>query len=204
MRHLEGTTTSTMQIQKHKPPKFPNAMIFYALILPFQLLLLQPPMCIEHGRPPKHTASTLNNFAASSAMEIFLDKPSSHPTAIEDPQPRSGQVRPARQIGEPFQGADAKCIHSIWYICRKFSPVVVCTAKFDEQLAVAILAQEGFWLKSCPRRTEEYKTHRWSKEFFKIFTQQRMSGCSFLRYWGMRQVDTSCLQHLSMTHAIIR
>ena len=69
MRHLEGnesnTTTSTMQIQKHKLPKFPSVMIFYALILPFQLLLLQPPMYIESNMPalqntrPQHSTILL-------------------------------------------------------------------------------------------------------------------------------------------------
>lgn len=29
---------------------------------------------------------------------------------------RSGQVRPARQTAEPFQGASATCIHSTWYL----------------------------------------------------------------------------------------
>lgn len=31
---------------------------------------------------------------------------------------RSGQVRPARQTAEPFQGANATCIHSTWYLVQ--------------------------------------------------------------------------------------
>ena len=37
---------------------------------------------------------------------------------ISQGQVRSGQVRPARQIGEPFSGAGAKGIYSTWYLVQ--------------------------------------------------------------------------------------
>lgn len=44
-----------------------------------------------------------------------------------------GQVKPARQIGESFRGAGAKCIYS-----TNLSPVAPCTAKFGQRFVMLI------------------------------------------------------------------
>lgn len=112
-----------------------------------------------------------------------------------------------REFPEVFwrEVAFEKCVHSIWpmrsvcHACsvrpdwRNLCRALQCTA-FGNVMDLVMFTVRHHTCKSCPRRTEEYKTHRRSKEFFKIFTQQRMSVCSFLRYWGMRQVEQTSIQ----------